>query len=128
METRHQGKAGIFTKVDTGGAVFAPVHGKAAARVYQYGPPDAKERPTMFTCPVSAIPEEVFELLIVWQACRLTHSLPMAGGLLDQPVWVQRYFPILDAEQEKADARKGSSEQAAMVAAGTVMKMLQGGR
>ena len=83
----------------------------------------------MFTCPQSAIPEEVWQLLALWNACRLGKTLPKAGGLLDQPVWVQRYFPLFDAAHREATVGQGNTaEQAAMLAVGTMMKAIGGGK
>lgn len=125
---KRQGRTGVLLEQEPLGGVFEPVPGKRMKPAYSYGNPAAKTRPVMFTCPVSAIPEEVWQLLALWNACRLTRTLPRGGGLLDQPVWVQRYFPVLDASHREAEGSQGNTaEAAAMMAVGTMMKAMTGG-
>jgi hypothetical protein len=95
---------GLIERWDQQGGVFALVPGKQLRVAYSYGP-EGDQKP-MWTCPQSAIPIEVFQLLIVWQACKTMGTLPVAGGLLDQPVWVQRYFPVFETELRRADRVK----------------------
>lgn len=118
-----------LVKTDRLGGVFTPVPGKAQRPVYQLGPKDAKERQAMYQCPVSAIPDRVWQLFSLWNSCRLMRTLPVAGGFLDQPEIVQRVFPILDAQYQAAAGRGGeTAERAAMLAVGTMMKALTAGR
>lgn len=122
-----QGRTKILTREEKTGGVFAPVPGKRMLPAYSFGL-EGPDRTVMFTCPQSAIPVEVWQLLNLWNTCRLMKTLPVAGGLLDQPVWVQRYFPIFESELRRAEARNGNTaEQAAMLAVGTMVKAISGG-
>lgn len=98
VTTRRQGKTKVLVDTDELGGVFSLVPGKRLRPAYSYGPKGSDSRPVMFTCPVSAIPVEVWQVLYLWNACRLTKTLPRGGGLLDQPMVVQRYFPLLDSQ------------------------------
>ena len=90
----------VTERQEWGGAVFHPLPEKGITTpVWFYGP---KQKPTVFyTCPVSALPPEVIELFSLWSACRITKSLPLAGGFLDQPAIVQVAFPIFTAEVQR---------------------------
>lgn len=111
------------TKVDPGGAVFVPIPGKAARPAYGYGRKDGASRSVLFTCPVSAIPDQVFELLGLWHECRLMGVLPLAGGWLDQPSGVRRAFPIFQQEQRHVDqAAKGNPQDVAALTAAMTLK------
>lgn len=116
----------LKTKDSTGG-VFAMVPGKALRPAWSYGNPKRKTRDVMFQCPVSAIPDEVFGLLALWQNCRLTRTLPVAGGFLDQPPIVQRVFPIFEAEMRGTEQQGGNAEEAAALAVGAMVKAMGGG-
>lgn len=126
--TTKAGKNGKLLKtVDPTGGVFASVPGKRLKPAWSFGNPKAAARDVMFSCPVSAIPAEVFDLLILWQNCRLTRTLPVAGGFLDQPSIVQRVFPIFETEMRGTEQQGGNAEEAAALAVGAVVKMMGGG-
>jgi hypothetical protein len=129
VEVVRTGRSGRrIVKIDRLGGIFTPIRGKRLFPVFGFGADDQK-KDTMLTCPVSAIPDEVWQTVHLWQLCRLTRTLPVAGGLLDQPMVVQRAFPILDVEQRKLDAKHPSGpEQAAALAVGQMVKLLKGGR
>lgn len=122
----------MIEDTDPTGAVFVPIQGKGQRPAWSFGPDGQATKEVMFTCPMSAIPETVWQLLAVWNACRLMRVLPVGGGLLEQPVWVQRFFPILDAEYRRATAGQGNAaaEHAAALAVGAMVKVMQpaGGR
>lgn len=105
--------------------------GKPITVAYSYGPKIAKTGKTpMLQCPVSAIPDEVWGLLGLWWQCHMTHSLPLAGGFLDQPVMVRRAFPMFEGEWRIVEAQRaasGSSSAAAAAVAGMI-GALGGGR
>ena len=102
VELRRVGKTGrVIVDVDRCGAVFQAVQGKGLRPAYSFGAGDAKD--VMFTCPVSAIPDDVWHLVAVWNACRLTKTLPMPGGLLDQGIAVSDLF--LDPGQSVVETR-----------------------
>lgn len=110
--------------VDELGGVFSPIPGSPIRLVYSVGHPDAKTKDPMFTCPVFAIPQGVFELLGLWNECRLLGVLPRAGGLLDQPLSVRKSFAVFATEWEKVEGRRGQSGAAASagMAAAAVLK------
>ncbi len=113
--------------VESCGGVFAPIAAQGVTRpVVSLGPPGAKVTDPMFTCPVSAIPEAVHDLIDLWWACRSMRVLPRAGGLLDQALVVQRAFPILEREYGAVERDHGAAQSASGVAA--AMSMLFGGR
>lgn len=72
---------------------------------YAYGPTGAKVKTPVFQCPVSAIPPVVWDLFEDWWACRLMHTLPLAGGWADQPLLVRRAFPVFEALMQAEDRR-----------------------
>src|SRR5204862_19335 len=79
------------------GGVCVPLKEKRVTTpVYLYGPPGHTQM--LFTCPVSAMPAWVLELYAIWRMCRLARALPHAGGFLDQPMLVQRAWPIFEDE------------------------------
>ena len=116
--------------MDPLGGVFAPIPGHPIRLAYAVGHPDAKARIPMFTCPVSAIPGGIFELLGLWNECRLLRVLPRAGGLLDQPQIVRRAFAVFASEWATVEAGQSSQGAAtvAALAAGSVLKAAFGGK
>lgn len=92
--------------------------------VWLYGPESDQEQ--MFTCPVSAIPPWVHELLAMWHACRSMRTLPRAGGYADQPYIVRRTFPIFEAEMAQVERRQQGAASSALVS--TMVAGLLGGR
>lgn len=87
--------------LEPGGGVFAALPAKGVtAPVVSLGPPGAKTLTPLFTCPVSAIPAAVRDLIELWWACRSVRALPEAGGFLDQPLIVQRAFPVFEREYQ----------------------------
>jgi hypothetical protein len=126
VTVKRQGKNGkLLTKMDTMGGVFALVPGKRLLPAYGIGPANAKEKTPMFTCPVSGIPDEVWQLLNLWRSCRVMKTLPNAGGFLDQSPVVQRTFPVFDAIADAAEPKQGGQEQMAMMLA-AMMKTTAG--
>lgn len=98
--------------VDPGGGVFVAVTGKGQRPAFSFG--QGAQKDVLFTCPQSAIPDEVWDIVDLWNRCRLTGVLPAAGGLLDQPGVVQRFFPVLNAEYQAVTHRQGGPEAMAM--------------
>lgn len=124
------GRTGKRLQTDELGGVFAALPGHPIRVAYTVGHPDAHTRVPMFTCPVSAIPEGVFELLGLWNECRLLKTLPLAGGLLDQPQIVRRSFAVFASEWTTVEAGNASqgTATAAALAAGSVLKAAFGGK
>lgn len=113
-------------EIDPGGAVFAPAQDRGIQMpCYASGPAEATIRAPIFTCPVSAIPEAVWHLLELWLTCRAMKALPLAGGVLDQPLSVRRAFPLFEAETAPIDHQR---DQQALGAAMTAMTTALGGR
>lgn len=104
MTLRHRAADGTVTeRVDGLGGVFLPIIDKGITTpVWIYGPP--KQEQVMFSCPVSSIPTEVMDLLALWWACRHLHTLPLAGGFLDQPLSVQHAWPYFEMEYAAVEA------------------------
>lgn len=101
--------------VDAQGGVFRPAPG--ALRVaWSYG--QGAKREAMFSCPVSAIPGIVFDLLELWRDCRTLRVLPLAGGYLDQPLLVRRAFPIFEREAQALEAPADASAALAQLLTG----------
>lgn len=99
---RRRGHDGTTTETtEHGGGVFHPLPEKDIRMpAWLYGP--KKDRP-LYTCPVSAIGADVLDLYRLWMACDMTKTLPLAGGLLDQPDIVQRAFPYFVDETHIAE-------------------------
>lgn len=106
------------------GGVFAPVPGRSLRPAYAYGPPGAAAKDVLFQCPVSAIPDVVWELLDHWRSCRALGCLPVAGGFIDQPLLVRRAFPVFEREMRQWEQSRGGSSDAL----GAVLAALKGGR
>lgn len=82
---------------EDGGGVFHPLPEKGVVTpIWVYGP--EKQKRVLFSCPVSALPPEVFDLYRLWIECRLAKVLPLAGGWLDQPEIVRRAFTAFNDE------------------------------
>ncbi len=121
----------LIETVDPCGGVFANIPGRPMRPVWALGPKDAKVKSDlMFTCPVSAIPAMAWDLLALWQNCRLMKLPPVAGGFVDQPLMVQRSFPIFEQEQERRQRVAGAAggAETAALAAGAALKAVFGGR
>lgn len=113
-------------KWDPAGAVFVPALERGVTRpCYAYGH-DPKAKDPVFTCPVSAIPDEVWTLLDLFLTCRAMKSLPKAGGVLDQPLIVRRVWPVFEAEMERHERQ--SSVNGSMVATTAMLTALLGRR
>lgn len=81
------------------GGVFGPVPGKSLRPAYSWGHDGpGGTRPVIFQCPVSAVPEVVWDLLQLWHECRLMKCLPEVGGWVDQAKLVRRSFPVFEQE------------------------------
>jgi hypothetical protein len=95
--------------------VFAPLPDQGViVPVYAYGHGTAKD--PVFTCPVSVIPEEVWTVIDLWLTCRAMKALPVAGGVLDQPLIVRRAWPVLEAEMAPHERRLNHEGQMAAMA------------
>lgn len=115
-------------EIDPCGGVFVAVPEQGITRpVTSVGPPGAKTLTPVFTCPVSAIPDAVRDLIDLWWACRSVHVLPKAGGFMDQPLIVQRAFPILEREYGVVERDQRAAESATGAAA-MMSTMFGGGR
>ena len=119
MEIVRIGKTGKrIGRIEYLGGVFtAPKQG--ALPVFTTGADGDKQRELLFTCPVSAIPAGVWQIVQLWNRCRLLGVLPVAGGFMDQPRVVQIAFPVLQAEWTRA----GGAADATAVA----LAMMKGG-
>lgn len=106
---------------DRAGGVFAPAE-TATRIVYVYGPTSQPGqaagvgRDAMYTCPVSGISPEIWELLMVWNECNQMGALPRAGGVLDQPLAVRRSFPVFAFEWSRLMRDHDKNTMAAGVA------------
>ena len=131
MTVRKPGLAGkVIERVDNAGGVFTPVPGKPITLAYSWGPKTGKgqTRSVMLTCPVSAIPDEVWTLLALWWQCRLMRMAPVPGAFLDQPLMVRRAFPVFEMEYlgvERSQAAHGQQAVAQMSVIGA-MQVLRG--
>lgn len=115
------------------GNVFRNVPGGQLIPCYSYGPKgESKNRTPMLTCPVYAIPDQIFEVLKLYHECRVFGIAPRAGGVEDQPWLARKAFPVFAAEMDKITMRRDYhiAEQASMAggaaASMTVMKALFG--
>lgn len=97
--------------IDPLGGVFSPAPG-ASTPVWAYGPPGAKERTPLFTCPVSAIPAHVWTLFTLWQECDAMSALPYPGGVLEQPVAYREAATVFAQEQRALMMRLSMQGQA----------------
>lgn len=133
MEIVRQGAGNTLVKrIEHQGGVFAPVNGKGMRPAYVCGPKDGKlegDPLILYTCPTSAIPVEIWQLLNLWWACRLAGLPPVAGGFLDQPVMVQFAFPIFEAQMRAIEQSRqvNGQQQAAGMAVAAMTKVLTGG-
>jgi hypothetical protein len=104
------------------GNVFRPIPGETSSPVWSFADPtsaDAKGSTALFTCPVSAVPEDVWKLFMLWNECRLMGLPPKGGGFLDQPLAVQKAFPVFQHEfnaYRRRSGDSGSERTATMVA------------
>lgn len=98
---------------DPGGGVFLPIEG-ATYPVFAFG--HGKIKDPVFTCPVSAIPEPVWDLIDLFLTCRSMKLPPVAGGVLDQPYIVRRAWPVLEAEMAPIDRERDQAGQLTMIA------------
>ncbi len=104
--------------IDDAGAVFVPSPERnVITPCYTYG--HGKIRKPVFTCPVSAIPEAVWELFDLWLQGRALKLPPVAGGLVDQPEIVRRAWPVF--EHEMAPFDQANDPTATLLAAMTAM-------
>lgn len=60
------------------------------------GQVDLPFAPGVKMCPRAAIPSDVWEDVAIWGAWKLTGSVPFAGTLAQQPVWVRE---VIDAAE-----------------------------
>jgi hypothetical protein len=100
---------------------------KGLARpAYTWGPKDRqiKTGTFMFQCPVSAIPEAVVDLLLVWWQCRMMHLPPPVMTPLVQLAWVTFESEMLTFEGQRNGQQ---AEMAAALAVGGMVRALRGG-
>lgn len=125
------------TFVDRMGGVFAdsprlrPINEAAKRRgagrfVYEFGPKREEGREVVYTCPVSVIPLWAWDLFDLWWQCRMLGGLPVAGGVLDQPVSVRASFPVFEAEHRAREASNGR-DAAAFGTAAAIARVFGGG-
>ncbi len=96
--------------MDGQGGVFVPVRQgdvTATRPVYSAGPKGGKNNLVMFTCPKSAVSNDVWELLVLWWHCRLMKCLPHAGGFLDQPKTIRDSFPMFELQYQPVERQHG---------------------
>ncbi len=116
-----RGPGGRFTeRIDRCGGVFVPsAECGVKVPVYAMGFPDSAAKDPVFTCPVSAVPDSVWQLLGLWRECRAFRALPLPGGVCDQPVSVRRAFPVFERlarfEEEQRQAALAMAGQVAML-------------
>jgi hypothetical protein len=119
VTVRRQGKE----VVETEGGIFADSPKLKAARggrppfIYAMGPPEAKQKTPVFTCPRFVVPEWMWGLLDLWWYCRHLGALPFAGGVVDQPVVVRRAFAVWNAEMERIERSRAAAGRGAELAA-----------
>lgn len=84
----------------------------------------------MLTCPVSAIPGPIWELLALWWQSKLLGMPLVAGGFMDQPAIVRLAFPIFEGEHRRADQGNQDHRQQgnAMMAAAAMARAMGGGK
>lgn len=122
------GVGGLKNVIEPLGNVLKAVPGETTAPVWSFDDPQPgqpKAKTMVFTCPVSAVPKDVWDLLQLWQESRLMGLPVVAGGLEDQPAGVRASFPFFYAEHAIYRQRTGASgsEQTAVMVA---TAMLQG--
>jgi hypothetical protein len=90
---------------------------------------DPKHKLALWTCPVSAVPEEVWDMFRLWNECRLIGLPPVAGGVLDQPAMVRKAFPVFAQEYLAFRRRQGDSgaESTGMAVAAAIIQGMFGG-
>ncbi len=116
----------IARYIDRGGAVFVPAPARGiVAPVYVYGHPEAKTKDALFSCPISAIPSAIWDVLELWLQSRALRVPVVAGGVLDQPLIVRRAFPIFELEQSARDYQRNANASASGAAA--VLAAIGGG-
>jgi hypothetical protein len=87
--------------------------------VYAMGPKDARVKTPMWECPISAVPEWMWQVLDLWVTCRACHALPLPGGVVDQPYVVRRAWPIWEAEMAAIEQQRSAA---------ALLTLLGGGR
>lgn len=113
------------------GNVFRGVKGETHAPVWGVDYPTAKDpknRLSLWTCPVSAIPKEAWDVFLLWNESRLIGLPVVAGGLLDQPAIVRLAFPVFAQEYLAMRRRQGDSgaESTALMVASAMLQGLFG--
>lgn len=135
---RYQERDGGW-QIERHGNVFYPAPVKAGQSplsiAYSYGPEPIGKKQTgvspktpIWTCPVYAVPSEVFDLLQLFHECRLFHLPPVQGGLLDQPLMVRRSFPVFEQEMLRVEATHDSvrAQHAALATGAAIMGAMFG--
>lgn len=90
--------------------MFAPAIAQGVTMpAFQYGA--GRIQDPVFTCPVSAIPDQVWQLVDLWLTCRAMKGLPYVGGVLDQPYVVRRAWPLLEAAIAPLEREQQAGEQ-----------------
>jgi len=52
-------------------------------------------------------------LLSLWGRCKSLNTLPVMGGVLDQPEWLMQAFEVIEGAREAVRARREEAEQSA---------------
>lgn len=55
------------------------------------------------------------EVLRVWNRCKAFNQLPLAGGVLDQPVWLMDCLSEVDNAVQRVRAKQDEDERSASV-------------
>lgn len=103
--------------------MFSSIPGQPIRPAYSYGPAhgNARARPVMLQCPVSAIPDVVFDLLVLWRDCRYLKVMPTITPL------VRRAFVIFESEMRAIEGERSNPEHAAALAVAATFKAMGGG-
>jgi hypothetical protein len=113
--------------VDRCGGVFVPDQARGLVTPqYTYGAPGARTLTPIFSCPVSTIAPEHWNLLELWRMSRDLRTPVKAGGLVDQPTSVLASFPFFELEDRRTNGSSDSSAIATGVA--TAFAAIMGGK
>lgn len=106
----------VVKRLESTGGVLHPLLKLGVTRpIWMFG--HGSVQTPVFTCPVSAVPAAVWDLLDLWFTCRAMRALPKAGGVLDQPLSVRKSFPVFEAEHEVVLRRRRANDSVTTMAA-----------
>lgn len=123
VTTKTPGRHGkLVEDYEPQGGIFAPLPARKLTRVaYTSGPKDGEQQ-HLWQCPVSAIPQEAFELLMAWWDLRMLRLPPPVLTPL-----VRRSFSVFEGQMRNIEAGRNSPQAAAAMAVGSMMKLMHGG-